>query len=87
MVSLSESTIQRRLRQFGLSVSNTYIHIDDKKLDESVQQFVKRFPNCGYRRMDGFLMSKEIRVTEKRIRESMRRVEEEYNNVSSNLFH
>lgn len=30
-------------------------------------------------------MSKEIPVTEKRIRESMRRVEEEYNNVSSNL--
>eukprot|EP00112_Aurelia_sp_Birch-Aquarium-sp1_P015218 Seg3354.3 transcript_id=Seg3354.3/GoldUCD/mRNA.D3Y31 product="hypothetical protein" protein_id=Seg3354.3/GoldUCD/D3Y31 len=77
MLSVSQSTIKRRLLEFGLSVGMTYTRIDDKDLDDNVTGLVSQFPNCGYRRMYGLLMSHSIKVTEKRVRASLHRVDPE----------
>ena len=68
MLSVSQRITKRRLLEFGLSVGMAYTRIDDKDLDNNVKGLVSQFPNCGYRRMYGLLMSHAIKVTEKRLK-------------------
>ena len=75
MLLVSESTIKRRFQKFGLSVGDTYSDISDGELDSIIRNNISKFPNCGYRRMDGLLLSQSFRITEKRIRNSMKRVD------------
>lgn len=77
MLGVSLSTIKRRFRDYDLSVSQTYSAIGDNELDEIIQQLVSEFPNCGYRRMTGFLRGRGIHVQQFRLRESMRRSDPE----------
>ena len=62
MPGVSLSTIERRFRDYDLSVSQTYSAIDDNEVDEIIQQLVSEFPNCGYRRMTVFLRGRGIHV-------------------------
>ena len=77
MLLVSQSTIKRRFQEFGISVGDTYSDISDAELDSVIRNNISRFPNCGYRRMDGLLLSQSLRITEKRIRNSMKRVDPE----------
>ena len=77
MLSVSRSTIKRRLRVFNLAIKDCYTNINDEVLDKTIANLTAKHPNCGYRRMDGFLSSHSVRVTEKRIRDSMKRVDPE----------
>ena len=77
MLLVSESTIKRRFQEFGLSVGDTYSDISDGELDSIIRNNISKFPNCGYRRMDGLLLSQSFRITEKRIRNSTKRVDPE----------
>lgn len=77
MLGVSQSTVKRRLRQYGLSVSASYAAMADEDLDQVVSAIVNDFPNCGYKRMTGFLLARGLRVQQERIRESMRRVDPE----------
>lgn len=75
LLGVSPSTVKRRLRQWGLSVSASYAVMADEDLDQIVSAIVNDFPNCGYKRMTGFLLARGLRVQHERIRESMRRVD------------
>ena len=60
MLGVSLSTIKRRFRDYDLSVSQTYSAIADNELDEIIQQLVSEFPNCGYRRMTGYMYNDSV---------------------------
>lgn len=77
LLGVSPSTVKRRLRLFGLSVSASYCTKTNQELDEIVSEILTDFPNCGYKRMTGFLLSRGLRIQQTRIRESMRRVDPE----------
>ena len=73
-LGVSRSTIQRRLREFGLSVSETYSILSDDELDAEIRLAKTRYPDSGYQ-LNGFLVQKGIRVQQKRLRESLRRTD------------
>ena len=58
-------------------MAGNYSNMSDTELEETVESFLKEFPNTGYKRMKGFLSSKNIRVQEERVRSIMRRVDPE----------
>jgi len=55
----------------------SYSEISDDELDSKVVEVLLEFPNTGYKRMQGFLLSRNIKLTQYRIREVMRRVDPE----------
>ena len=75
LLGVSESTVKRRIREFGINIRDGYCDFTDQQLDQLVSQFLNNFPNSGYRRMTGFLLSAGHRVQQLRVRESMRRVD------------
>ncbi len=77
MINVSKSTVKRRLKELRLSVSSCFSSIVDDELDAAVRDLLGRYPNCGYCRMNGLLLTKAIRVLEKRKRCSMHRVDPE----------
>ena len=54
-----------------------YSQLSDSDLDLAVERVFADFPNCGIRRMKGFLLSKGIKVQWDRVRSSMWRVDPE----------
>ena len=54
MLSVSKSTIRRRLRKLGISINQSYSNLTDNQLDLKTKDLISNFPNCGYRRMMGF---------------------------------
>ena len=78
MLGVCMSTVNRRLKDFEMSISQTYSAITDEALDRTVQEIID-FPSCGYRCMVGYLKAREFHVQQLRIRESVRRSDPEYN--------
>lgn len=64
--------MKRRLHEFDISVRGQYSVMSDEELDATVRD---EFPNCGYRRMAGFLKSKGLTLQQTRIRHNVRRVD------------
>ena len=52
-VGVNESTVQRRLRRFDLSVKGTYSTLTDQELDSLVQEILTAQPNTGNKGMTG----------------------------------
>ena len=77
ILGVSLGTVNRRLKDYGLSVTQIYSTISATELDKITQQLVSEFPNCGYRRMTGFLLARGIHVQQIRVRESMKRSDPE----------
>ena len=77
IISVSVSTIERRLREFRIPARSFYSDIDEETLDRTIRDISRSFPSAGYRRMTGFLLSRGIKVQQERIRESMWRVDPE----------
>ena len=77
LLSVSESTVKRRLRELECSSRQGYSNISDDELDIIVEKSMREFPNCGYRRMTGMLLGMGHRLQQNRIRECMRRVNPE----------
>ncbi|XP_066301033.1 uncharacterized protein [Branchiostoma lanceolatum] len=75
MLTVSSSTVFRRIREYGLSVSDTFSTVSDEELDSAIQNILQTFPNCGYRMMRGHLAGRGLRVQEDRVRSSMHRVD------------
>lgn len=76
MIGVSFKTISRRMEEFGIKQSfEKHSKINDSELDSQVEEVFKEFPNCGIRRMRGFLASRGLRIQWERIRESMWRVD------------
>ena len=77
MIRVSESTVKRRLKVYDLKRDRMYSALTDDELDEKVNMVLADFPNTGYKRMKGFLLSDGLKVQEERVREAMRRVDPE----------
>ena len=71
MCGVSERTVKRRFQEFGLSISAGYSILTDAELQEIIENILHEFPNCGYKRMTGFLSSCGLRVQQERIRRTM----------------
>ena len=77
MLNVSCSTLKRRMKEYGIRKSDFYSLMEDDKLDQVIVSILKDFPNSGYKKMKGFLLSRGHRIQENKIRESMRRVDPE----------
>ena len=76
MFNVSSKTISRRIELFGIQNHvQQFSEITDTELDEIVGDIVVDFPNCGIRRMKGFLQGKGLKIQWSRIRSSMWRVD------------
>jgi transposase len=74
MLSVSESTIYRRMRSYGLSKLD-FSEISDQQLDINVSKIVKDFPFCGEKMIKQLLLGKGIKVQRSRMRDSIHRVD------------
>ena len=61
MLKVSASTIARRLHEYGLSTSVLFTRMSDQDLDSIIQEISSEFINCGYKRMQGFLVANNQR--------------------------
>ena len=77
MLCVSRSTVRIRMRECGLYSLNLYSSISDEELDLQVIRIKQEFPNSGSRMLRGHLLSYGLRVQQKRIRESLRRIDPE----------
>ncbi|KAI2644132.1 Armadillo repeat-containing protein 6 [Labeo rohita] len=75
ILGVSQSTIFRRMLDFGLSVKTTYSTLSDNELDNAILAIKRRLPNAGCRMMKGCLQADGHRVQWNRIIESMQRVD------------
>ena len=75
LLGVSLRTFERRLRDFGLSIRATYTDVTNGQLDATILEILVTLPNTGYKRMSGYLRTRGFRIQQKRIRESMRRVD------------
>ena len=66
LFGVSVRTIRRRMNEIRLHVSDLYSPICDDELDAVASDIIQRFPNCGYRLMEGHLRSLNIRVQQQR---------------------
>ena len=64
LLSVGIRTVERRIRDFGLSVRATYADIMDNQLDATVLETLAVLPNTGYKRMSVYLRSYEFRKEE-----------------------
>ncbi|CAC5358400.1 unnamed protein product [Mytilus coruscus] len=74
LLSVSESTIYRRMSQLGLSKMN-FTQIDDSDLDLTLGQIMKEFLLCGETLLQQMLLLKGIRVQRWRPRECIHRLD------------
>ena len=59
MLGVSAKTISRRIKDFGLKEEiPKYTNISNDDLDVRVSEIYREFPNCGIRRMKGFLTAR-----------------------------
>ncbi len=69
----SRRTVERRIMEYD--IPSMYASITDAELDEKVFRIVSVFPMCGQKSVDGRLKSEGLRMSRKKIRESLRRVD------------
>ena len=74
LLHVSKRTVERRLALYSIS-AQSYSMITDADLDEVVSE-IKRFnPNCGSKKLFGYLAARGIRVRRQRLRDSLQRVD------------
>jgi hypothetical protein len=55
LFSTSKRTVERRMRDFGLSASSVYTYLSDQQLDALITDIQRDFPNVGCKRVTGLL--------------------------------
>ncbi|KAG1930591.1 hypothetical protein F2P79_022156 [Pimephales promelas] len=75
LLCVSASTVNRRMREFGLSARQNYSNATDQELDNAVQRIKNEMPTAGYRMVKGRLKSMGIHVQWRRVTASMHRVD------------
>ena len=73
-LGVSESTIFRRMKTYGLSAHQNVV-LSDQELDDKVREVLREFPNAGYRRVISQLSVNGLRPAQLRVREAMQRVD------------
>jgi hypothetical protein len=74
LLSVSESTIFRRMRQYSIS-KNIFSTCNDDELDVSVGPLIKDYPFCGENILGQMVRKTGIKVQRWRLRESMHRLD------------
>jgi len=74
MLGVSEATVRRRLQDYDISLLDSFTPMSDEELDEVVKEIKKDFQQSGYRMVLGVLRSRGLRIPERRVMESLRRV-------------
>ena len=74
LMSVSESTIYRRMRCYGLSKME-FSNISDEDLDRHVDDITREFPNCGEVLLKQLLSGRGIKVARATLRDSVNRVD------------
>ena len=74
ILGVSEATIRRKYRVFEIS-SRSYTDISDDELDNKIKSIKGDFHQSGYRMVTGILRANGIFVQNRRVLESMRRVD------------
>ncbi|CAG2211814.1 unnamed protein product [Mytilus edulis] len=65
LLQVSQSTVKRRLRYFGISIRERYSTVDDNELDDMIRPLLDENPHLGYRsiqahvKVKGTYMSRE----------------------------
>ena len=77
LLHVGEATVRRRLHEYGLSTSVVFTPLSDEELDEVVKDVKRDFVQSGYRMVIGVLRSRGLRIQERRVMESLRRVDTE----------
>ena len=77
LLGVSISTARRRMRDYNLSIRETYSNITDASLDAIISDIQTQFPGWGNRLVYGCLVSHGIRVQFERVRESQCRTDPE----------
>ena len=73
-LGVSESTIFRRMKTYGLSARQN-VALSDQELEDKVREVLREFPNAGYRRVISQLSVNGLRPAQLRVREAMQRVD------------
>lgn len=76
ILSVSPSTVYRRMRKYGLSKMDFTV-ISDEDLDREIDHITREFPHCGEGMVKQILLTKNIKVQRWRLRESLHRVDDE----------
>lgn len=72
MFHISRKTISRRIDSYNLREEiPKHDDISDEALDCVVSTVLHDFPNCGMRRMKGFLLGRGVRVQWSHVRSSL----------------
>ncbi|XP_045176804.2 uncharacterized protein LOC123537228 [Mercenaria mercenaria] len=74
MLHVSQSSVKRRLRLYGLNIRQRYSTITDEQLDERVTQITRDNNALGQRMVQGMLRAEGTHVQRHRIAESLIRV-------------
>ena len=77
LLHVGEATVRRRLHEYGLSTSVVFTPLSDEELDEVVKDVKRDFVQSGYRMVVGVLRSRGLKIQERRVMESLRRVDTE----------
>ena len=77
MLGVSVRTVRRRMSEFNLSIRSQYAELTDSELDRIVVEIHQQFPTCGNRQLQGYLVSRGLRVQQNRIKEAQRRIDPE----------
>lgn len=72
---ISRSTLYRRMKEESLSVRSNYSDLSDHELDQKVRSIKGRTPHAGYRLVKGSLQAMGHRVTWRRVKMSLQRVD------------
>ena len=74
LLGVSTSTSRRHMSATQLGIRQLYTQISDTALDQLVRAQVREHPNAGYRLMQAYLCTQDVRVQECCVRVSLRRV-------------
>ena len=77
LLHVGEATVRRRLHEYGLSTSVVFTPLSDEELDKVVKDVKRDFVQSGYRMVVGVLHSRGLKIQERRVMESLRRVDTE----------
>ncbi|XP_052272580.1 uncharacterized protein LOC127873051 isoform X2 [Dreissena polymorpha] len=75
LLHVSDSSVKRRLRSFGLKLRQTYSVLSNNALDDLVREVTQGNPSLGQRMVQGLLQSRGHRVQRQRVADSLIRVD------------
>lgn len=76
LLSVSESTVYRRMGRHGLSQLQ-FTEITDDDLDKVVEELTREYPSCGEGLLKELLVDRGVKVQRMRLRDSIHRVDHE----------